>query len=62
MYKRNVTQVGPMKKFKTKREMFKHIAFTISVKLNTTKSVHQCENRLVCYNKSFIKYRYIFFL
>lgn len=45
MYRRNVTQVGPMKKFKSKREMFKYIAQTISTKLNITRSAHQCENR-----------------
>ncbi|VVC28884.1 Hypothetical protein CINCED_3A010627 [Cinara cedri] len=45
MYRRNVTQVGPMKKFKSKREMFKYIAHTISTKLNISRSAHQCENR-----------------
>jgi len=45
MFRRNVTQVGPMKKFKSKREMFKCIAQTISTKLNITRSAHQCENR-----------------
>ncbi|XP_060879017.1 uncharacterized protein LOC132951245 isoform X1 [Metopolophium dirhodum] len=45
MYRRNITQVGPMKKFKSKREMFKCIAQTISTKLNIIRSAHQCENR-----------------
>jgi len=54
MFKRNVTQVGPMKKFKSKREMFKYIAQTISSKLNITRSAHQCENR-------YISYYYFFF-
>lgn len=45
MYKQNVTQVGPTKKFKSKREMFKCIAQTISANLNSTRSAHQCENR-----------------
>uniref|UniRef100_A0A2S2QEI9 Myb-like domain-containing protein n=1 Tax=Sipha flava TaxID=143950 RepID=A0A2S2QEI9_9HEMI len=45
MYRRNVTQVGPMKKFKSKREMFKYIAQIISTKLNIIRSAHQCENR-----------------
>lgn len=45
MYRRNVTQVGPMKKFKSKKEMFKYIAQMISAKLNITRSAHQCENR-----------------
>jgi len=47
MFRRNVTQVGPMKKFKSKREMFKCIAQTISTKLNITRSAHQCENRYI---------------
>jgi len=47
MFRRNVTQVGPMKKFKSKREMFKYIAQTISTKLNITRSAHQCENRYI---------------
>ncbi|XP_060835787.1 uncharacterized protein LOC132918539 [Rhopalosiphum padi] len=45
MFRRNATQVGPMKKFKSKRVMFKCIAQTISTKLNITRSAHQCENR-----------------
>jgi len=47
MYRRNVTQVGPTKKFKSKREMFKFIAQAISTKLNIIRSAHQCENRYV---------------
>lgn len=45
MFRENVTQVGPMKKFKSKREMFTFIAQTISIELNITRSAHQCENR-----------------
>lgn len=45
LYRRNVTQVGPTKKFKSKKEMFMYIAQTISSKLNITRSAHQCENR-----------------
>lgn len=45
MYRRNVTQVGPTKKFKSKKEMFMYIAQSISTKLNIIRSAHQCENR-----------------
>lgn len=51
LYRRNVTQVGPMKKFKSKKEMFNFIANTISTRLNISKSAHQCENR---YYKDFL--------
>ncbi|XP_050443149.1 uncharacterized protein LOC126847121 isoform X2 [Adelges cooleyi] len=45
MYRRNSTQVGPTKKFKSKKEMFGFIAQSLSERLNITRSAHQCENR-----------------
>lgn len=53
MYRQNITQVGPMKKFKSKREMFKCIAQSISTKLSIIRSAHQCENRYISYKYFF---------
>ncbi|XP_050521844.1 uncharacterized protein LOC126894691 isoform X2 [Daktulosphaira vitifoliae] len=45
MYRRNATQVGPAKKFKSKKEMFNFISKSLSIRFNFVRTAHQCENR-----------------